>query len=342
MEQANFRKYIIWGQVGFWTALFMINFLYEIDFEEPLSAVLFGLTATAHLIPIVYIHYKWLLPLFVERRLLLYFISTTLLISFWIIIYFLVDRQIPSAYDNEEGDLLGGFIYYFLFAAIIVGMSSLFYFVEAWYEHFKRAALLKNEKLQTELSLLKSQINPHFLFNTLNNIYSYAQTGNEKTAPMLERLSSILRFMVYDGSEDNVDLNKEIGAIEDLLEIHKMKNSKQQNITFIQQGVKGYHLIAPLILVNFVENACKHSDTISNPKGFLKVVLSVDEGDNCDFSIQNTFKHKNKINSKYEGLGLVNIKKRLALQYGEDHSFSEQKEGTIYQLKLNIPLERKK
>ncbi len=164
------------------------------------------------------------------------------------------------------------------------------YFVEAWHENFKREVLLKSEKLQTELNFLKSQINPHFLFNTLNNIYSYAQTSNEKTAPMLERLSAILRFMVYDCGEDRVSLNKELSAIEDLLEIHKMKNSKQQNIQFSSEGVKGYHLIVPLILVNFVENACKYNDTISNPNGYIKINLLVSKLDHCEFSIQNTFK----------------------------------------------------
>ena len=117
--------------------------------------------------------------------------------------------------------------------------------------------LLKNQKLEAELNFLKSQINPHFLFNTLNNIYAYAQIGNEKTAPMLERLSAILRFMVYDCSEDRVGFTKELEAIEHLLEIQKMKNSKQQNIYFSQKGVKGYHLIAPLIIVNLIENGHK-------------------------------------------------------------------------------------
>ena len=120
---------------------------------------------------------------------------------------------------------------------------------------------------------MKSQINPHFLFNTLNNIYAFAQTGNEKTAPMLERLSSILRFMVYDCSEEKVELIKELNAVEDLLEIYKMKNSEQRNIQFVSEGVKGFPLVAPLIIVNFVENAFKHSDAVSNPNGFIHVKM---------------------------------------------------------------------
>ncbi|MEM6699048.1 MAG: GHKL domain-containing protein, partial [Bacteroidota bacterium] len=172
-------------------------------------------------------------------------------------------------------------------------------------------------------------------------IYSYAQTGNEKTAPIIERLSSILRFMVYDCSENRVSLSKEIVAVEDLLEIHKMKNSEQQNIELLVDGVKRLHLIAPLIIVNFVENACKHSDVVSNPKGFIKVRISVEEFDNCSLEIANTFKEKTGGNSKYHGVGLNNIKKRLELQYGENYSMKASKSEGVYHLKVSIPLERK-
>ena len=342
MEKYTFRRYSILGQVAAWSILFLINLMEQLDFESPLNAFLFSLTSIAYLIPIVYIHYYWLLPLFSKGKKWIYFITTFCLITFFLVLYEIIDRFIPTNFPEEEIILWDDFLYYFLLSGIITAAFSLFYFVEAWYENFKRATLLKNEKLEAELNFLKSQINPHFLFNTLNNIYSYAQTGNEKTAPMLERLSAILRFMVYDCSEDRVGLSKEIAAVEDLLEIHKMKNSRQQNIEFLQTGVKGFYLIAPLIIVNFAENACKYSDAVSNPNGFIKINLSVDELDNCIFEIANSVKQKNSIDVKYQGVGLQNIKKRLALQYGEDYEFLEEKIDGIYRMRLVIPLERKK
>lgn len=341
MEETTFRKYVILGQIALWAMLFLLNLLYEMDWEQPLYAVFFALTGTVYLVPIVYIHYFKLLPILQKGHRLKYGCWAISLISFFIIVYWAVDELIPTNHPEEACNYWSDFLYYFFFSIIVTAFSSLFYFVEAWHENFKKSALLKSEKLQTELNFLKSQINPHFLFNTLNNIYAYAQTGNEKTAPMLERLSSILRFMVYEGSEDRVALKQEIKAIENLLEIHKMKNSQQQNIHLVVNNIKGYHLIAPLILVNFVENACKHSDTISNPKGFLNMEIWVDEKDNCHLKIANTFKLKNSIRSKYQGVGLSNIKKRLELQYGEQYTFSETKENNVYQLRLMIPLERK-
>ncbi|MEM9822279.1 MAG: histidine kinase, partial [Bacteroidota bacterium] len=232
-------------------------------------------------------------------------------------------------------------LYDYLILTITTAYTSLFYFAEKWFKNISAENQLRNEKLQAEVNFLKSQINPHFLFNTLNNIYSYTQTGNEKAAPMLERLSSILRFMVYDCAENRVGLSKEITAIESLLEIHKMKNSAQQNIDLSVEGVRGFHLIAPLIIVNFVENACKHSDVVSNKNGFIKVKVWVDEADHCLLTISNSYKEKKRITNPYGGLGLENIKKRLALQYGDRYRLSEEKADGIYQLQLHIPLERK-
>jgi len=280
-----------------------------------------------------------------KRKYFLYAFLVVCLITFFNLIYYSIDFILPFEYQVDDfflSDILYGLLYNYLLLALIIATSSCYYFVEQWLKNITTESQLRNEKLQAELSFLKSQINPHFLFNTLNNIYAYAQTGNEKTAPMLERLASILRFMVYDCGEDRVELSKEINAIEDLLEIHKMKNSKQQNIQFSVEGVKGFYLISPLIIVNFVENACKHSDVVSNPKGYIKIQISVDHSDCCFLNVSNTYKNKQRIDSKYGGLGLENTRKRLDLQYGEDYKLKEKKEDGVYHLNLSIPLDRKR
>lgn len=342
MEQINIKRYIIRGQIGFWVFVFILDFSEQTEHEDLFTALLAAIFNLLYLVPIVYIHYYWLLPLYVQGKKWVYLLATTLLIILFMGTFGAIeDYNSPNEYDTiATTTILWYYLYYFLLTFIITVSFSMFYFLEEWHENFKKAALLKSEKLQAELSFLKSQINPHFLFNTLNNIYSYTQIGDEKAAPMLERLSRILRYMVYDCEEERVFLKKELAAIDHLLEIHKMKNSKQQNIQFSSEGVTGYHRIAPLILVNFVENACKHSDTVSNPNGFIKIKILVDEHNNCQFTITNTFKQKNSITSKYQGVGLANIKKRLVLQYDDTYTFSERKEGPVYHLNLKIPLER--
>jgi len=340
MHQSKFRLYSILGQIGVWVIFFMIYSMEEWEYSEAPISFLYGLIVTMLHAGMVYFHYYFLLPLYRNRKRILYFSLTLFVLVLISIASYYIFLNFPFDYDPEI-EFWGDVIYNFFLLTLVTAVSSLYYFVEAWFENIKTESMLRSEKLQAELNFLKSQINPHFLFNTLNNIYAFAQTGNPKTAPMLERLSSMLRFIVYDCQEEQVALVKELETVEDLLEIYKMKNSRQKNINLSVEGVKGYHLIAPLIIVNFVENACKHSDAVSNPKGFLAVKMSVNEEDEFLLDISNTFKKKPKIDSKYQGLGLQNIQKRLELLYKDSYSFEEEIQENVYQLRLTIPLKRK-
>ena len=339
MEQKAFRNYSLLAQAGLWFALFMIYFMEETEYSGIGISVLYGFCVVATFAFVVYGHYYLIFPVFIAGRKWLYFILIALLVVGMGYFRYLFDYYFP--YDYEYTPSILDVIYYAFLVMIFIAVSSLYYFVDAWYINFKKESLLRSEKLQAELNFLKSQINPHFLFNTLNNIYSYAQTNNPKTAPMLERLSSILRFMVYDCSDAQVIFNKEISAIEDLLEIYKMKNSEQRNIKLEVQGVKGFHLIAPLIVINFVENACKHSDAVSNKNGFIYVHIHVNEEDICHVHISNSIKKKAKNADQNGGVGLQNIKKRLELQYQDEYQMSVKTENDIYDLTLEIPLQKK-
>ncbi len=345
MRATKFKTYLTLGQIGLWSIFYLINFMDVLDYFPILESFIYSMNYTLMFIVIVYIHYFWVFPLFLKSQRVLYFITTFLLITFFYFLYTLIEYHLPFEYEgNYEEDVISidVIIYDYLLVILILGINSLQYFVEAWFENIKKESALKSEKLAAELNFLKSQINPHFLFNTLNNIYSFAQTGNEKTAPMLERLSSILRFMVYDCSADKVELRKELHAIDDLLEIYKMKNSQQQNITLSTNGVKAYHLIAPLILVNFVENAFKHSDAVNNKEGFIYITITVNDFDKCQCVISNSIRKKASSNSPYKGVGLENVKKRLELQYQDKYHIKEKKEENLYTVVLDIPLERKK
>jgi len=342
MDAAKFRRFVLLAQLGAWMILFMQKLMFEIEWEEPYVAVLFALTGTLYLMPIVYIHYFFLLPMWRQGRRVGYLFATIGLIVGGFLLYHYVDSFLPTDYPSEEELTLASSMHYFLFIVIALAFSSLFYFVEAWFKNTERENQLIQEKLQSEVNFLKSQINPHFLFNTLNNIYSYAHSGHPKTADMIEKLSSILRFMVYEGGKEMVMLSKEVDAIQNLLDIHKMKNSSQMNIILSTQGIKGYHLIVPLILVNLVENACKHGDVLSNPDGFLIVRISVEEQGNCKMLISNTFRQKPQNGNGIGGIGIKNIQQRLSLQYGNKGKLTQNISSNQYDLELQLPLERKK
>lgn len=344
MRASAFKRYSILGQLGVWTILLLIFSVEEMDYSSVGVSLAYGLCKTLVWPLAVYPHYYGLLPILQKGRLWLYFGLTFLLIFFTAILSVGVDQIFPFDYDYDydpEADFWGNVFYYFLLVGLITAVSSLYYFIEVWQTNQERSFQLRQQKLEAELNFLKSQINPHFLFNTLNNIYSYVQTGNAQAATMLERLSSILRFMVYDGSSEWVRLQQELEAVENLLEINKMKNSKQANIVLKTEGVKGYHLIAPLIIVNFVENACKHSDAINNPAGFIRVAVQVKEGDLCVLQIANSVSAKKKADNAYGGVGLENMMKRLELQYGSKFQLEQKEAGNRYELNLELPLNRK-
>lgn len=332
----------MWAQIGAWLLLFLVLFAVDAPYAGVGWSAIYAFNFVMVQVILVYFHYHFLLPLFYKGKKALYFPLAILAVLLFTSSGYFYDLILPYDLEGETQETFWeSFIYAFPISILLMAGSSAYYFVEAWYKNTKKENLLRSEKLEAELNFLKSQINPHFLFNTLNNIYSYVQTGNEKSAPMLERLSSVLRFMVYDCSEEKVELSKELDAVDDLLEIYKMKNSGQHNITLNAKGVKGYHLIAPLIIVNMVENACKHSDAVSNPNGFLKVELVVDEFDRCVCEISNTIKAQGSMESKYGGVGHANVVKRLDLQYGQHYHLENDKQNGIYRIMVSMPLERK-
>jgi len=342
MEKRQFKNYLTLAQIGIWSLYFLVLLMADLPYLGTSWATFYALLAVITHAAIVYAHYFFIFPFFIKGQKWLYAILALLLAGGLVMAGYFLDFALFVEADPTEDieTLWEHFSYNFPIALLFMGGSTAYYFIDAWFQNIRKESQLKNQKLEAELNFLKSQINPHFLFNTLNNIYSYVQTGNEKSAPMLERLSSVLRFMVYDCLEDQVELSKELEAVEDLLEIYKMKNSDQRNIALEVEGVKGYHLIAPLIIVNLVENACKHSDAISNPKGFIKVLVRVDENDMCTCEVSNSVK-TTKAAAKYGGVGHENVVKRLDLQYSDAYRLITKNQDGIYALKVSMPLERK-
>lgn len=342
MDRSKFRMLSTLGQIGIWSFLFMVFFIEEILYEELSKALLSSFMDVLSFIFAVYVHYFFLIPLLNKNKRWLYLLLTLALIAGSVLLNFRISALIPSEYGYDyKFEELYWYFYYFILSTIIVAVSGLYYFAEAWIENLEKESILKTEKLQAELNFLKSQINPHFLFNTLNNIYAFAQTGNEHTAPMIERLASILRFIVYDCQGEEVALQKELQAIEDMLDLYRMKNSKQQNIRFEHKGVKGFHLISPLMLVNLVENAFKHSDALYNKDGFIDIKLKVNEQDHCSLEIRNSVKPMREKPVQEGGLGLQNLRKRLEIQHQGAYTLNEKFSPDTYYLELMLPLSRK-
>lgn len=196
----------------------------------------------------------------------------------------------------------------------------------------------KAERAEAELKLLKSQISPHFLFNTLNNIYGLAYLRDERAAQMISKLSKLLRYLLYDCDQPKVPLLKEKDLIEHYLSIQLLKHEDSRNVDFYHAGITNNNKIAPMILINFVENCFKHSDLENNPHGWIKISLEV-ENNELNFRTENTVKQEvEKIPTDQKGIGLTNSLKILEANYQGRHKVEMSRENHVYQLDLKITL----
>lgn len=268
----------------------------------------------------VYGNYLILIPLFFEKK--KYRIYGIGFLSLGVVAVILHTTAI-NLYNGKPllDNLLFQYIYRAPYLSLFMGTTSFFRFGETWTRSLKAQEELKSSKLKTELNFLKAQIQPHFLFNTLNNIYSYAYVQHPKTTEMIEQLSSILRYIVYDSQKEKVSLNQEITVLKQLIQLYKVKNTAQQNILLDIDDVDLSVQISPLILISLVENAFKHGDALTNPDGFMHLSISITSQENLHFRLLNSFVDE-AIENRKESIGNKNILRQLELSYKEKYVFS--------------------
>ena len=194
------------------------------------------------------------------------------------------------------------------------------------------------EQQEAQIQFLRGQINPHFLFNTLNNIYSLAVVGSDKTAPMVLKLSKLLRYVIYDGRVSQVSLLKEVNHIHAFIDLFQMKSEIPLDIQFLTHGIENDIHLEPMILIPIVENSFKHCDFDLNPKAFIRVELEVIQS-KLYFRTLNTKSDQNQQKDRVGGVGLHNIRKRLNLRYGDFHLLEILDSEELFEVKLFINLE---
>lgn len=195
---------------------------------------------------------------------------------------------------------------------------------------------LEKEKLSTELKFLKAQLNPHFLFNTLNNLYSYVVTNSPKAPDMILRLSGILDYVLYKSQQKSVPLKEELDAIEHFLELEKIRYGERLQVDYKRAGNLSVP-VSPLLLLSIVENAFKHgaSGDIDNPK----ISIDIKEQNNHIIClVWNTKSQYNgELNDSYKkGIGLSNIKRQLNLIYPQHHELIIRDEEKSFHVSLTI------
>lgn len=209
--------------------------------------------------------------------------------------------------------------------------------INQWLRSEQRAKEIANEKLQAELSFLKAQINPHFLFNTLNNIYALASNQSEHTAAAVMKLSNIMRYVLTEAKNDLVPLEKEILFTSHYIELQKMRLTDKTQIDFTITGDQLGKQIAPLLLLPFVENAFKYGISTRECSP-IHIQLDIRE-ESLYFSISN-HKHLNTMARMTEntGIGISNTKRRLDLLYPGRYELIITDKSNEFTVHLNIPV----
>jgi LytS/YehU family sensor histidine kinase len=202
----------------------------------------------------------------------------------------------------------------------------------------KEREKIEKEKVLTELSFLRSQINPHFLFNTLNNIYSLAEKGSDKTGGSILMLSSLMRYMLYESNHGKIDLRKEIEYLQNYIAIQRLRISPGQSvtITFVTEGHIEGIMIEPLIFIGFVENAFKHGVSYKY-KSIVRINLLV-EPSRVKLIVYNTKRPSSPLISNEKGIGLANAHRRLDLLYKDSYELLVQDNTDFFQIDLTLYL----
>jgi len=237
-------------------------------------------------------------------------------------------------------DWIVPFIVRSLIYMCVVSITAITYLERSEKETQQESNELKIENLDMELRYLKSQINPHFLFNALNNIYSLVYTKDEKAPESVLKLSEMLRYVMVDCQADIISIEKEVKFIDNYVDFQMMKSEDKRNVSF-EKDVKNWgFMLPPMIFQPIVENAFKYSRIENDSNGFIRFSLKQDEN-NLEFVTENSIKIPSSalVSTKQKtstGIGLNNVIKRLSLHYKEKFSFETKEENNIFKVTVKI------
>ena len=222
-----------------------------------------------------------------------------------------------------QNDILENMDAYFFSTFLVAGLSTVGKIMGDWITENRKKVTAENESMQSELRFLKSQINPHFLFNTLNSLYALTLKKDDKAPDIVIKLSEMMRYMLYECNEPRVPLRKEINYLKNYLDLERLRQRKGIQIDLEVTGNVADQMVAPLLLIPFLENSFKHGVNANIKDGFVKATLEVRDRsihftlENSKGSVMPSQVHGNRPSG---GIGLVNVRRRLKLLYPDSYS----------------------
>ncbi len=226
-----------------------------------------------------------------------------------------------------------------IFIYPVVGLGATFYFIKEWYLNYWQTQKLKKEKLEAELNMLKAQVHPHFLFNTINNIYSLALDRSSQTADALLRLSDLLHYMLYECNRARQPLEREVEMMKSYIDLEKLRYGNRLDLQMHMDDIPKHVKIAPLLLIPFVENCFKHGVSESIDQSWMSIDLRLTDHQ-MTLKIDNSKAEEAKVHGDHKnGIGLNNVRRRLSLEYPELHQLEIIDQKDAFFVKLQVTLD---
>lgn len=339
-----FLKNRVLKHILFWVVYLLIwilmDTLYGISFERATYNYLGCLIE----IPFYYVHMYYLWPKFIGRKQYLYYFITfapLLLLSSFLVLLFRYYFVFPFLIEIPElpKDFLTFPRVLSLARSILLwfGPPTAIKILQDYYTNKINLERIQREQRTSELNFLRSQMNPHFLFNTLNNLYSLALKGSKKTPDALLQLSNLLSYMLYETSEEKISLEKEILHLNDYIELEKLRFGDRLNLKLEMNGDLRNTQITPLIIIPLAENAFKHCSL--NERGTVDIEIHISAVDDyLHIQTINTVANAEKSDQKH-GIGVQNLSKRLQILYPQKHTFRLEQKDKKYFVDLRIQIE---
>ena len=288
----------------------------------------------------VYPNFYVLIPmLLLKNKKLLYagaFLFTTIIISLigsqvFAIYYMGIHQGTAEFFATTQGmaSIGGDFL-------VVQGMATCLYFINEWYVKEGKLRELENRNLKAELDLLKGQVNPHFLFNALNSVHVLIRKDPEKAQATLERFSDLLSHQIYNVRDEAILLSEEIQNTENYVQIQKMRFENYVDVSWKVQGKVNGQMIAPMLFLNFIENAFKHGESQGDKPVEVDISLKVTP-ESVEFNCNNSAQAKPEGEGRL-GVGIANVKRRLALIYPKRHELTIEHKPDMYSVNLQVDL----
>ncbi len=293
----------------------------------------------AFYILVVYVNLGYLIPRFLSQK---NFMTYCLLLLAMVAVFTPIEvLLLYITYEEVEPRefLVMNQQYIFLLLFMIAGGSTVIKIISDWQRHQRDRKDLETQRMQSEIKFLKSQINPHFLFNTLNSLYALTLKKSDKAPEIVIKLSEMMRYMLYECNERRVPLQKEVNYIENYLAMEKLRQSGQADIQFKVEGQITDQTIAPLIFIPFLENSFKHGLNHQISDGYVHVVMKVLDEKLLLRILNSKPNHSTKSLEKHNGgIGLANVRRRLSLLYPNQYKLDIEDSEKEHIVELSLDL----